>query len=114
MTDKKPRARNQIIPFFGVPDVTQQIGGILGALGFRFDPWHSGVRVWHCYSCSVVCSCGSDLMPGLEIPHAVGRPKKKENTYILFILELIPELNLLWVCETLKLLTSEIQNLNLF
>ena len=37
--------------------------------------WHSGLRSWHCYSFGLGRDCGSDLVPGLETPYAVGQPK---------------------------------------
>ena len=40
---------------------------------------HSGLRIWHCCSCSVGHSCSSDLIPGLGTPCAMGWPKKKEK-----------------------------------
>ena len=27
--------------------------GVLGALGCRFDAWHSGLRIWCCHSCGL-------------------------------------------------------------
>ena len=51
----------------------------LGVLGQRFDsqPRHSGLRIQHCSSCDLGHNCGSDLIPGLGIPYASGRPKVK-------------------------------------
>ena len=40
---------------------------------------HSGLRMWHCCSCSVGQNCGLDLVYGLGNPYASGRPKKKKN-----------------------------------
>jgi len=52
----------------------------LGALGHRFDPHPAQwVKDWHCRSCDLGHNYGSDLMPGLGTPYAVGRPKKKKN-----------------------------------
>ena len=42
-----------------------------------------GLRIWHCHSCSVGCSCSSDLNPGLGTSTSPGcrqkRPKKKKK-----------------------------------
>ena len=32
--------------------------------------WYSGLRIQHCHSCGIGCSCGSDLIPGPGIPYA--------------------------------------------
>ena len=53
------------------------IGRVLAALGCEFDPWHSGLGIWHCHSCSLGCNCALDLIPGLRTPYAVGRPRIK-------------------------------------
>ena len=64
------------------------IGSISGALGHRFHDWpspaqpgparHTGLRIWHCHSCSIGCNCGS-VIPGLGTPYAMGEPKKKKK-----------------------------------
>lgn len=41
--------------------------------------WDSGLRLWHCCSCSLVCNCSSDLITGLATPYATGLPKKKKK-----------------------------------
>ena len=33
-----------------------------------------------CHSCSLGCDCGWDLIPGLGVPYAMGRPKKPNQT----------------------------------
>ena len=48
-----------------------RIGGVLGAPGLRFDPWHSELRI-----CSLGCNCSSNLIPAQGNPHASGQPKK--------------------------------------
>ena len=55
-----------------------RIGGILGALGHRFDPqpWHSGLRIWRYLSGSLGCDCSLGVIPGLGTPYAAGWPKK--------------------------------------
>ena len=42
---------------------------------------HSGLRILCCLSCSTGCDYGLDLIPDLETPQALGRPKtnKKQN-----------------------------------
>ena len=55
------------------------ISGVLGALGRRFDPWHRGLRIWYCLSCSLGLSCVLDLIPGPRMPYAAGWPNKKIN-----------------------------------
>ena len=39
----------------------------------------SELRIWHWCSCGVSCNCGSDLIPGLRTPYAIGRPKKERE-----------------------------------
>ena len=41
--------------------------------------WHSGLRIWHCCSCSVDPHCSLDLIPGPGTPYALGQPKKEEE-----------------------------------
>ena len=62
-----------------IPIVLQQIGGISGAPGCRFDSQHGGLRIQHCRSCGSDHNCGSDLIPGPETPYATGWPKKKKS-----------------------------------
>ena len=38
---------------------------------------HSRLRIQGCYNCGIDHNCGSDLIPGLGTPHAVGCPKEK-------------------------------------
>ena len=42
---------------------------------------HSELRIWHCHSCSIGHNCGSDLIPGLGNPYAVGQSKKKKKEF---------------------------------
>ena len=69
--------------FRGVPAVVEQGWQCLGNAGMGMQipslAQHSGLRIWHCCSCSLGCSCGSDLIPGLGIPYAVWQPKKKKG-----------------------------------
>lgn len=53
-----------------------RVSGVSGVLGTRVQylARHSRLRIWRCNS------CGSDMMPGLGIPHAAGRPKKEKKT----------------------------------
>ena len=46
---------------------------------------HSGLRIWHCCSCGLVCNCGSDLIPGLGAPHVLfwDSQKRKKNWTML-------------------------------
>ena len=50
------------------------VGGVLGALGCRFDTWPGtvGLKIWH-------CNCSLDLIPGWGTPNAMGRPKQKRE-----------------------------------
>ena len=38
-----------------------------------------GLRIRRCYSCGLGLDCGSDLIPGLGTPYALGRLKKKKK-----------------------------------
>ena len=56
------------------------IGGILGALGCRFDPWpslHCGLRIWHCHSCGIGHKHGSGSDPWPRKSMCCGPAKKK-------------------------------------
>ena len=47
----------------------------------RYPALHSGLKIWHCCSCSLGGDCGSDLIPGSGAPYATGWPemgKKKK------------------------------------
>ena len=49
--------------------------------------WHSGLRIQHCSSYGLGCSCGSDLIPSPGTPYAVGWPKNKnknKNVSLIF------------------------------
>ena len=48
------------------------IGGVLGALGCRFDP-QPRLGILYCHSFS------SDLIPGPGTPYAMGWPKRKKK-----------------------------------
>ena len=39
----------------------------------------SGLRIWHCCSCGIGHSSGSDLTPGLRTPYALGAAKKEKR-----------------------------------
>ena len=43
--------------------------------------WRSGLRIWHCHSCGVGHSCGSDSIPGLgtSIRHRCGKEGRKKE-----------------------------------
>ena len=52
----------------GVPAVVQQVKDPALSLPYRrFDSLAQGcgLRIWHCCSCGVGCSCSSDSIPGL-------------------------------------------------
>ena len=63
----------------------------LGTAGTQVQAWHSGLRNWHCHSCSLVCCCGLDLIPGLGAPYVKGRPKKKKKKKPELTLKQFPE-----------------------
>ena len=68
-----------------VPMVTQQDKRHLGSTGIQVRPpaQHSGLRIRRCHICSLGHDCGSDLIPGLGAPNAMGQPgKKKKKTSI--------------------------------
>ena len=59
-----------------------RISSVLEVLGCRFNPRPdrlSGLRIWHCCSCGLGCSYGSDLILDLGTPDAKGQPKKKDK-----------------------------------
>ena len=65
----------------GVPTVTQWIGSRTWA---QSPAWHGELVKGSncCCSCGVVHNCGSDLIPGLGTPYAMGQSKwtnKQEN-----------------------------------
>ena len=64
------------------------LSSILGALGMQIQSLvqHSGLRIQCCYSCSLGCSCSSDLIPGPRTPYASGQPKKGGKKGIMFTL----------------------------
>jgi len=64
-----------------VPTVAQWNRWSLGSSGTRvWSPaWNSGLRTQGCRSCGVGHNRGSGLIPGLEIPYAMGQPKKKKK-----------------------------------
>ena len=49
----------------GVPTVAQ------------WERWDAGFHPWP--NCGLDHNCGSNLIPGLETPYAVGQPKKKKT-----------------------------------
>ena len=47
-----------------------------------FPAQHSGLKIWHCHSCGIGCSCSSDLIPGpgTSICHGSGqKPNQKKK-----------------------------------
>ena len=44
---------------------------------------HSGLRIWHCHSCSVGCNCGSALFPGLGNSICPRAAKKEIGLFFL-------------------------------
>ena len=38
----------------------------------------NGLRIWHCCSCGLVCSCGLDLIPGLRTSISCEYGEKKK------------------------------------
>ena len=65
----------------GFPTWCNGMGSVLGAMGREFDSTarYSALRIWCCHSCRVAYNCILDLIPGLGIPYAEGRPKKKKK-----------------------------------
>ena len=51
---------------------------LCGSVGSIPSPC-SGLRIWHCCSCGIGCSCGSDSIPGsgTSICHGCGHKKKR-------------------------------------
>ena len=64
-----------------VPAVVQGDRWCVGRAGMQvLSPvLHSGLRIWHCCSCSLGGDCGSDLIPSRGTPYAMGQPKKKKK-----------------------------------
>jgi len=52
---------------------------VSATVGCRYNPQLGTVGIWHCHSCLVGCNCGSDQIPGLGTPYAMGQPKKKRK-----------------------------------
>ena len=79
----------QAEPFFfppkrvvvGVPAVAQRdwLGLCSTGMQVRSPAQHSGLRFQHCHSCGIGCNCGSDMIPGLGTPYAVGWPEKEKK-----------------------------------
>ena len=68
----------------GVSTVAQQVKNPALSLQWcRFDPQPqcSGLRIWHCHSCGIGHSCGSDWIPGpgTSIRHECSQKKKKKK-----------------------------------
>ena len=63
----------------GVPTVMQQDQQCLWNTGTQVQSLtqDSGLKTWHCHSCSVGCNCGLDLIPGPGTPYASGQPQKR-------------------------------------
>ena len=45
----------------------------------EFLLWHSGLRIQHCCSSGISLSCGSDSVPGPELPYAESTAKKERR-----------------------------------
>ena len=49
----------------------------------KFPLWHSGLRIWHCPSCGMGCSCSSDPIPGpgtsFHMPQVQSEKKKNKK-----------------------------------
>ena len=66
----------------GVPIVAQQVrytGIVSVAVWFQSLAWCSGLKVQHCCSCGVVCSCSLDLIPSLGTSYAASAAKKDKK-----------------------------------
>ena len=65
----------------GVPAMVQWNWWCLGSTGSQVQSLaqHSGLRIQRCFSCGLGHDCRSDLISGLGIPYASGRPKKKKK-----------------------------------
>ena len=61
-------------------DITDQPCLWRGGMQVRSPAQHSGLRIWRCHSCGIVCNCGLDLIPVLGTPYATGWPKRKKET----------------------------------
>ena len=68
--------------------MAQQARGRLGSAGtqVRSLARYSGLRMWHCCRCSLDCSSGPDLFPGLGTPRAWGQPQKKKKLRLYYII----------------------------
>ena len=56
-----------------------RISGVLGALGYGFDPQPSTMEILNCHRCSLGQDYGLDLIPGLGAPYAMGQPKNGKS-----------------------------------
>lgn len=67
-------------PYSGVPTVVQWDWQYFGSVGTKVQSpaKHSGLRIWHCHSCSLGQNCGSDLIPG---QNSIFGAARKENTH---------------------------------
>ena len=81
---------------FGVPTVAQQDQWHLGSTRILVQSLalHSGLKIWHCCSCSLVHNYNSDLIPGLVTPYAVGEPKKRKKEKRIFSNHIIMKLKI--------------------
>ena len=69
--------------------INNQRGSCCGPMGSVMPPqcqtqvqspaWHNGLKDQVLPQLQVGCNCGSDLIPGLGTPHAMGWPKKKSK-----------------------------------
>ena len=64
--------------YLGVPPIMQWDRRHLGSIGTQVQSLahNSGLRMQHCHSCSLGGNCGSDLIPGLGTPYAMGWERK--------------------------------------
>ena len=71
-TKQKQKKKEEEFPLW-----YNEIGGVLGVLGHRFDPrpCNGGFRIQRCRCCGLGHSYSSDLIPGPAPPYAEGQPK---------------------------------------
>lgn len=54
----------------------------------EFPLWYRELRIWHCQSYGIACSCSSYSIPGQELSNTVGASKKrKKNPSIYYSLK---------------------------
>ena len=61
--------------------LSQAVAWVAAEVQVPSQAWCSWLRIQHCRSCGVGCSCGLDLIPGLgsSMYHKCGRKKKKKK-----------------------------------